>query len=480
MADTGFIPDGVEIIRYSMEPTARLFHRSDAFFRGLRGPIGSGKSVDCAAEIVARGFKQQPWGGVRRTRWAVIRNTYGELRTTTIRTWLDWFGISTHIVYGHPITGIFRSPHWDRKSTVEIELIFLALDRADDIKKLKSLELTGVWLNEACELPVEVLNMATGRIDRYPGKNRGGTTWTGIIADTNPPNVNNWWYEFEMSKPDGYDFFVQPPALLIHEDRDARGRLQSVSYDPNPAAENIVNHNSGYDYYLRQVPGKPLEWVKVFIGNCFGSSRPGHIVYADYCEMNHTERRAEPAIGSLIWSHDFNFTPLSSFVAQRIGDDVYVVDEIVLSSAVAEQAALEFVERYAAFKGCLVLLYGDASGRAGEKHGHASNFITIERLLKEHGFRVDMRVPRANSSIVDGQNSLRARICDASGKRSFFVNPTTCPTLDTGLRTVKLKEGSAFQEEDSMSQHITTAARYFTAVEFPVEGRNVAYYGIFG
>ena len=37
------------------------FHNSDAFVRGLLGPVGSGKSSACCVEIVMRALKQKPW-----------------------------------------------------------------------------------------------------------------------------------------------------------------------------------------------------------------------------------------------------------------------------------------------------------------------------------------------------------------------------------------------------------------------------------
>ena len=72
--------------------TLKEFMKSDDFFRGLRGPVGSGKSVSCCIEIFRRSLLQQKNAqGVRKSRWAVIRNTNPQLRTTTIKTWLDWF-----------------------------------------------------------------------------------------------------------------------------------------------------------------------------------------------------------------------------------------------------------------------------------------------------------------------------------------------------------------------------------------------------
>ena len=90
----------------------------------------------------------------------------------------------------------------------------------------------------------------------------------------------------------------------------------------------------------------------------------------------------------------------------------------MLSSAVAKQAAVEFCERYAGFRG-IVYLYGDASGHVGEKHGRASGYATLEQELRRNGFRVQQKVPRTNPAIKDGQASLNAKICDAMNTRSF-------------------------------------------------------------
>lgn len=446
------------IIDYQAENTISDFHMSDAFIRGVRGPIGSGKSVGCCLEIFHKAVQQRSYKDIRRSRWAIVRNTYGELRTTTIQTWLDWFDDLTRIVYGHPITGMFRFPMGDG-TRVECELVFLALDKSKDVKKLKSLELTGVWLNEASELPRSILNMATGRVNRYPAKRQGGFNWSGVIMDTNSPDIDNWWYKIaEEEKPEDHDFFTQPPALLFNDGE----------YTQNPAAENIENHPIGFDYYFKQIPGKPKEWVDVFILNKYGNSEPTLRVYGDYSTENHAPVGINVDLGHIIWTHDFNFTPLSSAILQRDGDNIYVVDEIILKSAVAKQTAFEFCERFKDYKKLPVYIYGDASGHIGEKHGHQSDYMEIADILRKAGFRVIMKVPRSNGPIKDSQNSLRAKICDALGNRTFFVNSKNCNYVDRGLQTLQLKEGSTFQEEDTDFQHITTALRYYTAVEFPI------------
>jgi len=459
------------IIDYTAEPTIANFHNSKAFVKGVRGPIGSGKSVACCFEGFKRSLLQKPLNGKRQTRGAIVRNTYPELKTTTIKTWLDWFEPFTRIVYGAPITGYFRMVLPD-KTVCETEIYFLALDKLKDIKKLKSLELSWLWMNEAIEMPQAVLNMATGRVNRHPKKKDGGATYPGVFMDTNSCDIDNWWYTLsEEEKPETWEFFDQPPALL----------KTKTGYLPNPEAENIDNLSGGYDYYLNQLPGKPKEWVKVFILNQYGSSDPGNLVYGDYSKANHTDKVFDSGLRHIIWTHDFNFTPLSSAILQRdTQDNIYAVDEIVLKSAIAKQTAFEFCERYKDHKDCVVLVYGDSSGHVGEKHGHKSDYIEIEQILKKAGFRVRMKVPRGNPAIKDGQNSLRAKIVDALGIRSFFVNPKKCKYVDKGLSTLQLKKGSTFQEEDSEYQHITTALRYFTDVEFPIKTRRATAFNPMG
>ena len=159
---------------------------------------------------------------------------------------------------------------------------------------------------------------------------------------------------------------------------------------------------------------------------------------------------------------------MSSAIIQEYGDKSYVVDEIILESAVAKNAALEFVQRYKNSKIKEVYLYGDAAGRAGEKHSQESSWSMIKEILKDNGWKIFDKVPYSNQSIMDGQNSLRARILNALDEVSFFVNPSICKYTDKGLATTQLKKGSSFQEEDSQYQHITTALRYYTKVRFPI------------
>lgn len=192
-------------------------------------------------------------------------------------------------------------------------------------------------------------------------------------------------------------------------------------------------------------------------------------IYEDYSLDNQVSAKIKPH-EQLLWMHDFNYTPLSSAIGvRRDGNDLYLLDEIVLTSAVAKQSALEFVERYKNHKNRKLLLFGDPAGRAGEKHGHASDYTEIEKILRDNGWTVQRKVKPAAPAIKDRQNAVRAKIMNAAGEVSLFVNPQTAPYCHKGLATVQLKEGSTFLEEDGEYQHITTAIGYCVDHLWPIK-----------
>lgn len=192
-------------------------------------------------------------------------------------------------------------------------------------------------------------------------------------------------------------------------------------------------------------------------------------IYDDYSKANKTYRIIKPH-EQLLWMHDQNFTPLSSAIGVREKNNLYLLDEIVLESATSRQSATEFVERYKDHKNKHVLLYGDPSGRNGEKHGHSSDYTDIEGVLKDKGWRVERRIATSHPAIKDRQNSVRAKVKNAKGEISLFINPDTAPWCHKGLATVQLQKGSSFQEDQkNQYQHITTAIGYCIHYEWPID-----------
>lgn len=287
-------------------PVIKRFHESDAFFRGILGPIGSSKSSACCVEILRRASEQTPGpDGVRRARACIIRNTYGELKTTTLKTWHMWcppgFG---KITMDAPFTHHVKTPDLD------LEVIFLALDREDDVKKILSLELTIAWVNECKEIPKAIIDTLTGRVGRYPSRIQGGATWFGIIADTNACDTECWYYKMaEEVKPDGWEFFKQPS-----------GR--------SAGAENLQNLPK--NYYKNLIAGKEEDWVKVYVDAEYAFLTEGKAVFPQYKDSFHCSPLPIEAIEGLplIIGADFGLTPAAVIAQVDATGAVSVIDEI--------------------------------------------------------------------------------------------------------------------------------------------------------
>lgn len=308
------------IKEYSTEdaPILAAFHKSNAFVRGVRGPLGSGKSTACTMEVLTRSMEQMPStvDGKRYTRWAIIRNSYPELKTTTIKTWNDW--CPAH--YGKMV---MSSPirHHIQTVDMDMEILFLALDRPEDIKKLLSLELTGAWVNEAREIPKTIIDTLTGRVGRYPSVSQGGCSWSGIILDTNPPDDQSWWFRLaEEELPDDWQFWSQPS-----------GRSEE--------AENTSNLPP--QYYKRLMSAKDDDWIKVYVDGEYGYVAEGKPVFTNYRDRIHTSPTALAPIPNvpLLLGVDFGLTPAAA-IGQRLFDGRWlIIDEFVTEDSGIPQFA---------------------------------------------------------------------------------------------------------------------------------------------
>lgn len=424
------LTDDDQVNAYAPSPTLARFHASSARFRGVRGPIGSGKSVGCVADLMMWIMEQEPdRRGVRRTKFACVRNTYGELKATTIPTFREWAPEpACKWKMDQPINCMIRMPVLDEEgvpdgTTIEAEFWFISLDSVRDLKKLKSLELTGVWLNEASELPWSVVEMARGRVGRFPGKKYGAPiTRYGVIADTNPPDDDHWWYRLaEVERPEGYEFFAQPPAIL----------WDGVTWQPNPSAENVKHQQLGAMYWLNQVPGATLEFVRTMLCGDYGGVQDGKPVYASYNDGIHCASeilRPDPAIPFVHLGWDWGTTPacvigqLTPAGQLRVLDEVFTDDGVVRDLAanrVRPLLAQDYAEMQA--KG-----WGDPSGVARESSG-----MTAFDTLREEQLPA---IPAPTNDIglrIDAVNYFLTRM--VNGQPGFLLSPA-CERLRRGFR----------------------------------------------
>ena len=359
--------------------------------------------------------------GKRKSRWAIIRNTNPQLRTTTIKTWLDWFPEETwgrfswSVPYTHKIS----------KNDLELEVIFLALDRPEDVKKLLSLELTGIWINEAREIPKSIIDACTMRVGRYPSMRDGGPSWTGVIADTNAPEEDHWWpimagevpipdhissEESRMLvKPDNWMFYTQPSAML--EEKDDEGRIDN--YNPNPLAENKKHMMTSY--YPNLIQGKTKSWIDVYVMNRLGHIQDGKPVYNMFRADVHVAKEEIPVADGmpLFIGLDFGLTPAAVF-GQKVRGRWLILQEIVAFDMgivrFAELLRQEIAMRYA---NCEVNIFGDPAGDFRAQTDESTPFQILRgaglKARPTHSNDVSLRLESVSGPLqrmVDGQSGV--------------------------------------------------------------------------
>lgn len=420
--------ESLEAIKYRPPgPVSSLFHKSEAFVRGIKGPVGSGKSSTCVMEIIRHTLKQKPYNGVRRARWAVIRNTYPELKSTTIKTWEHW--LPSHLApikWDAPITSRMKVKDCGDGNALDLEVIFLALDKPQETGKLRSLELTGAWINEASEVPKEVFDMVTQRVGRYPAKSQGGPVHPCVILDTNPPDDDHWYYKYaEENTPENWEFFDQPGGLVRTLNTDG-----TATYNPNPDAENVFNLPQGYNYYLNMIGGKTDDWIKIFVLGDYGTTADGKPVYPEYNDKIHVlEKDVEPIDGVPIYlGWDFGLTPACIIAQLTPKGQLVILEELVSEDMGIRQFATDIVKPVLInkYNRCKIDSTGDPAGMNRSQIDERNCF----QELLEAGIATE---PAGTNDFIARRESVAFFLNKlAQGEPGFLLNPS-CKTLRKGF-----------------------------------------------
>lgn len=267
---------------YKLLPTIQRFHESSATIRCIVGPVGSGKTTAAAFEVcwyIPRQLFDRY--GIRQTRWVIVRNTYSELRDTTQRTVFDWFPHGREQKQANIYT-----IQWPYKgATLEVELLFRSCDRPDDVKKFKSLEITGYWVDESIEVADEIKRMLKNRIGRFPAKSPKKYG----IETTNPPEV-------EMPTYHQFAWDTPPPGPL-----PTTKPLEDHAGFWQPPRENEENLPDGYyDDLLKFYADNP-DWADTYVEGKPGIIVQGKLVYKNFKRDYHVAKE------SLIWCRDVIF-----------------------------------------------------------------------------------------------------------------------------------------------------------------------------
>ncbi|MBW4972092.1 hypothetical protein KZZ08_00585 [Roseovarius mucosus] len=245
-------------------PVAEAFYWSDDDVHGIQGPVGSGKTTTVMKSRLRRamGMPRSTIDGVRRYKVLFIRETYRQLWSTTIPSYLEtfpkelgkWSGGR-----GDPVTHVIHFE--DVFGPIEFVAEFMAFGD-DIIASMRGVQTTDIVLNEADTMPVDILTVGIGRIDRWPAREHFAglppelQSYGQIVCDFNAPDEDNWTFrvfhdEDERNRmSDGLSAQLPEGAKII--------RI-SFSNQPGygqPGCENLQNLSPSY--YGRQIASMQL------------------------------------------------------------------------------------------------------------------------------------------------------------------------------------------------------------------------------
>lgn len=304
-------------IQYTPPPTVEKFmldyKPGELFYDWIVGPVGSGKTTGIFFKLIYLAGLQAPGpDGIRRSRAVIVRNTFPQLRDTTLSSWDYWFKDGQA---GQWIAG--ANKFILRFGDVECEVLFRPLDTPQDVARVLSLEVTFAIIDEFVEIPRQIIDALSARCGRYPSAVMGGCTNWGMWGSSNPSTEDNWWHDYlhdetinvqpteQMFNPPmgipsqaathaaaaaitgqpttarNSRYFLQPPGLLD----DGTG---------NPHAENTDNLPGKVDYYVNQAKGKSEAWINQFLKARWGFSVAGKPVVPTFKSELHLSRTRLP------------------------------------------------------------------------------------------------------------------------------------------------------------------------------------------
>ncbi|QPM89145.1 hypothetical protein [Pseudooceanicola algae] len=259
---SGNMPD-LDVVQFPGPIAERFFWSNDDVI-AIQGPVGSGKTTTLMKSRARRAVEmpRSTIDGVRRYKVLFIRETYRQLWSTTIPSYLETFPKDLGTWSGgrgDPVTHVIRFA--DAYGPIEFTAEFMAF--GDDIvASMRGVQTTDIVLNELDTMPVEILTVGIGRIDRYPARNHFEglpdhlRSYGQIVGDMNAPDEDNWGFRVFHDA----DERRRMAELLSAELPEGANRITiEFCNQPGygePGCENLQNLSSSY--YPRQIAAMQL------------------------------------------------------------------------------------------------------------------------------------------------------------------------------------------------------------------------------
>jgi hypothetical protein len=408
---------------YHAPPTVSSFMKSDSFGRLLCGPVGSGKTTAMLVELARRTGEQAPAkDGRRYTRWVIARQTLKDAKSTVLKDARGWFGAMAD-------WRVSESTLLLDYGDVHSEWVFVPLDDPQDVKRLLSTQLTGVYINECVETDISLMSDIAGRCGRFPNDSFGACTWKGMFADTNMPVAHSPWAEFIQNPPSDWQVFKQPGGRS--PDAENLNHLEQTAETLELPEDDSRRAIQGRKYYERLCRLGTPDYVKRYVDAEFGRDLSGVAVFADTFKYDfHVVDSLEPVPSRLLLiGQDFGRNPWSLITQMDHKGRLMVLEEVSGRTGLEQHVKQSLVpvllaERY---RGLPLAVVGDPSGRAMDSLFETNAF----RLLQSLGLPAEPAPTNDIEPRIRGVEAFLMRQVD--GRGAMLVDGSRCPTLAQAL-----------------------------------------------
>lgn len=365
----------------------------------LAGGLGSGKTFAGARKFLwLHAHNECPGMAVAPTFPDLFRIMVPELMAVAE----EWGWEAVAYAGGH---GQLRFPHL----VIEGNPIYLM--SAEAAERIAGFEVGHIWVDEAAriqEVPTDPRRDAPTQI-RSRLRHKSAQS-LHMLCTTTPEGIDTWTHR---------DWFIKPVA-------DHRAYI--VKTTENAALP------SGYIDALRSAYGAELAQQ-----------------YIDGIAVNYAANRAHPTFTTaniralkienapLHVCCDYNVSPMCWSALQLIGEEVRVVDELIVEDFAMVDAMVHaaHLRKWGAGK---VVFHPDKSAKARSTVGDSEYFV-MAKAAKELGWNYSGDAFGVNPPVNARINNLSRLILDGNGKRRLIVNDSCIRTIDEMNRTARASNG---------------------------------------
>ena len=202
----------------------------------------------------------------------------------------------------------------------------------------------------------------------------------------------------------------------------------------------------------------------------------GARAYVPFDARIHVKR--QPEIHSrrpLLWTHDFNVTPMCSLVCQREGDLVRVYREIIVDGEGLGGVLSRFYDSIPRHQ-AEIWIYGDSTGKRRTGQTGKSDYYMLMNGLSHYMTPVKMRVPEENPRVPDRINAVNMALRDQEGAWHIEIDPSCLELIADLEQVVRDNRGGIKKIADQRNPyfrrtHASDALGYLIAYEMPVRDR---------